>query len=107
LPEGSELFAGDLLVALPNATLESKNGAVALKSLADYDGKSPLPALETALTLNEPKDADFDVTLDRGRIDLTSLKAGGPATVRVRFWDQSWKITLDAKGTRVALELCG
>src|SRR6185312_15946650 len=31
----------------------------------------------------------------------------GPATVRVRFWDQSWKITLDAKGTRVALELCG
>jgi hypothetical protein len=27
--------------------------------------------------------------------------------VRVRFWDQSWRITLDGSGSRVALELCG
>ena len=105
LPENADLFSSDLLVALPGAALESKNGAVAVKSLADYDGKSPLPALETAFTLNEAKDVDLDLTLDRGRVDLTSLKA--VATVRVRFWDQSWKISLDGKGTRVALELCG
>jgi hypothetical protein len=106
LPENAELSTGDLLVTLPGATLESKNGAVALKSLADYDGKSPLPVLETAFTLNEPKEVDLDLTLDRGRIDLTQLKEG-QASVRVRFWDQSWKIVLDGKGSRVAVELCG
>ena len=105
LPENADLYSSDLLVTLPGASLESKNGAVAVKSLADYDGKSPLPALETAFTLNEAKEVDLDLTLDRGRVDLTSLKA--TATVRVRFWDQSWKISLDGKGTRVALELCG
>ena len=107
LPENAELSTGDLLVTLPGAALASKNGAAALKSLADYDGKSPLPALETALTLNDPKGVDLDVTLDRGRIDLTNAKAEGAAVARVRFWDQSWKVTLDAPGTRVAFELCG
>lgn len=107
LPESADLHTGDLLVALPGAALESKNGAVAVKSLADYDGKSPLPALETAFTLNEATDVDLDLTLDRGRVDLTSLKAEGSATVRVRFWNQTWKIALEGKGTRVALELCG
>jgi hypothetical protein len=107
LPENADLYTGDLLVTLPGAALDCKNGAVAVKSLADYDGKSPLPALETAFTLNDPKDVDLDLTLDRGRIDLTSLKADGAARVRVRFWDQTWTIALDGKGTRVALELCG
>jgi hypothetical protein len=107
LTENADLSTGGLLLLLPGATLESKNKAVGLKSLADYDGTSPLPILETALTLNEPKDADLDLTLDRGRIDLTNTKAGGAAVARVRFWDQSWKVTLDSPGTRVAVELCG
>lgn len=107
LPANTDLHTGDMLVTLPGAAFESKNGAVAAKSLADYDGKSPLPALETAFTLNEPKDVDLDLTLDRGRLDLTSLKAEGATSVRVRFWDQTWTIALDGKGTRVALELCG
>lgn len=105
-PEGSELYTGDLLVALPGAALTSKNGAVAVKSLADYDGRSPLPVLETAFTLNEARDVDLDLTLDRGRVDFTNVKADGAAVVRVKFWNQTWKLTLDSKGTRVALELC-
>ena len=108
LPENAPLAAGDLLVTLPGAALTSTNGAVALKSLADYDGKSPLPALETAIVLNKPADGtDLDVTLDRGRIDLTNTKAEGKAVARVRFWDQNWTITLDGPGARVAFELCG
>ena len=107
LPANASLNTGDLLVTLPGAALTSANGAVALKSLADYDGKSPLPALETAFTLNDPKDADLDVTLDRGRIDLTNAKAEGKAVARVRFWDQVWTVTLDGPGSRVAFELCG
>lgn len=107
LGENAELFTGDMLLLLPGAILESKNRAIGLKSLADYDGKSPLPVLETAFTLNEPKDADLDLTLDRGRVDLTNTKTDGAAVVRVRFWEQSWKVALDAPGSRVAVELCG
>ncbi len=107
LPAAADLYTGDMLITLPGAALRGKNGAVSLKSLADYDGRSPFPTLETAFTLNDAKTSDLDVTLDRGRIDLTNTKAAGAAVVRVRFWDQVWTITLDAPGTRVGLELYG
>jgi hypothetical protein len=107
LKENADLYSGDLLVALPGAILQSANGAVSVKSLADYDGRSPLPTLETAVILHPAKDTDLDLTLDRGRIDLSNTKKEGAATVRVRFWGEEWKLTLDTPGTRVALELCG
>lgn len=108
LPSNTGLFAGDLLVALPGASLESKDGSVAVTVFADYDARSPLPIFETALTLGEAeKDADLSFTLDRGRVDITNKKARGAVVVNVRFWGQSWLITLDDPGTRVAVELCG
>jgi hypothetical protein len=109
LPDKGEFFGGDLVVSLPGGTLTSKNGAVTVKSLADFDSKSPLPILETALSLAEPKDkdADLDLTLDRGRVDVTNARSEGAATVRIRFWDQSWKIVLESPGSRVSAELCG
>ena len=107
LKENADLASGDLLVTLPGAALDSKNGAVSVTSLADYDSRSPLPLLETALTLNPPGDADLDFTFDRGRVDITNKKPAGGATVVVRFWDQTWRVSLDTPGTRVALELCG
>ena len=51
-----ELATGDLLVALPGASLEPKDGSVTVKSLADYDNRSPLPILETALTLGPARE---------------------------------------------------
>ncbi len=107
LPAGADLAAGETLVALPGASLEAKGGSVAVTCLADYDGRSPLPILETAVVLNEAKEVDFDLTLDRGRIDVANTKAEGKALVRVRFAGESWVIGLDAPGSRVALELCG
>jgi hypothetical protein len=107
LATNAELFTGDTLVTLPGAVLESKNGAVALTSYADYDGRGPLPILETAVVLADPNSADLAFTLDRGRVDLTNKKPAGPATVRVRFWDQTWTITLEEPGSRVAVELVG
>lgn len=108
LPAGAELSAGDLLVALPGAALLSKDGGVAVTSLADYDNRSPLPILETALVLGPAeKGADLAFTLDRGRVDLTNKKPRGAAVVAVRFADQAWTITLDEPGARVAVELCG
>lgn len=105
LPENADLHAGDLILTLPGATFHAANGSIAVKSLADYDGKSPLPALETAFRVQEAKDADFELMLDRGRVDLTCLKDS--TKVRVKFWDQTWVVAMDGKGTRVALELCG
>lgn len=105
LPEKAPLRAGELVVALPGAVARTSSGTVTLRSFADYDGRSPLPILETAFTLNETKDADLDVTLDRGRLDLTNTRPAGAAIAHVRFWDQTWTVTLDAPGTRVAFEL--
>ena len=108
LPAGAELSAGDLLVALPGAALQSNDGGVAVTSLADYDNRSPLPILETAIVLGPAeKGADLALTLDRGRVDLTNKKARGAAVVAVRFADQKWTITLDEPGSRVAVEICG
>jgi hypothetical protein len=107
LQDNEDIYAGDLLVSLPGGTLASKNKAVTLKALSDFEGRSVLPILETAFSLNEPKENDLSVTLDRGRIDITNIKTEGSATVVVRFWDQEWKILLEEPNTRVAVELCG
>jgi len=107
LPDKDDLFVGDMLVSLPGGTFVSKNGAVTVKSLADFDARSATPVLETALSLSESKEFDLDLTLDRGSVSIANSKAEGSATARVRFWDQSWKIVLDSPGTRVALELYG
>ncbi|MBA4186544.1 MAG: hypothetical protein C0467_00855 [Planctomycetaceae bacterium] len=109
VPEKADIYSGDLLVSLPGATLTAKNSAVTVKTLADFDGRSPLPILETAYSLAQPseKDVDLELILDRGRINITNVKPDGVATVRVRFGDQSWKIVLDSPKTQVTFELCG
>ena len=48
--------------------------------------------------LGEGKGFDLDLMLDRGRLELGNAKRAGSALVRVRFWDQSWKILLDSPG---------
>lgn len=104
--ENADVYAGDLLVGLPGASLQTTAG-VALTALADLDRSSPLPILEPAVTLNPPTDVDLDFTLERGRVDVANKKASGPAVVRVRFWGQQWVLTLPEPGDRVAVEVCG
>ena len=107
LPAEAELTSNQRLITLPGAALQSKNGAIGLKSLADYDGRAPLPTLETAFLLHEARMVDLELTLDRGRLDLVNIKSEGPATARIRFWDQVWTITLDSPGSQVDLQLYG
>ena len=107
LPANAELKAGDTLTTLPGASLTSSNGAVTLRCLADYDDRSDIPILESAFVLNESKDADLDVTLERGRIEVANAKASGKSTVIVRCAGEIWSIALDTPGTRVAIELSG
>src|SRR5262245_18508352 len=59
LPEKDDLYAGDLLVSLPGGAHFSKNGAVTLKLLGDYDARSPLPILEAAVSLGDATVVDL------------------------------------------------
>src|SRR5262249_9510069 len=73
-----ELATGDLFVGATDAAIVSRNGAVRLAVVGDLNRDSPFPILETGFSLNTPADGvDLDVSLDRGRIDLTNLKKEG------------------------------
>lgn len=100
------LKAGDLLLGMPGAALESADKAVRMTFLTDF-GNSPFPVVECGVILHESKDFDLDVTLDRGRADFTNTKTTGAAKVRVQVHDYILDLTLDEPKTRVALELYG
>ena len=104
--KGESLKAGDLLLGLPHAALESPDKAVKMMFLTDF-GDSPFPVIECAVILHDTKEFDLDLTLDRGRADFTNTKATGAATVRVRVQDQVFDLILKEPKTRVAVELYG
>lgn len=107
IPVKGEIHAGDLLVGLPGAVLETSKGTAALTLLTDLDKNSPYPILEAAVVLHASTDYDLDFTLDRGRVDVTNLKKKGAVRVRIRFHDQQWEAALTEPGTRIVLELYG
>jgi hypothetical protein len=105
--EGEEVFTGDELLGGIAAAVDSKDGAVRLVVVGDVDGRAPLPVLETVFVLHEPKDANLDVTLERGRIRLINLKKDGAAKVNLRVRQAEVEITLTEPGATVSLELYG
>jgi hypothetical protein len=107
IKQGGALYSGDLLVALPGALVESKNGQVQLHLDADLDHRSPYPILECAVVLHDNDKADLDFTLDRGRVDVLDNRDDGSSHIVVRFWGQTWEWTTGTKKARVALELYG
>lgn len=107
IPAKGEVHAGDMLVGLPGAVIETGKGAVSLSLLTDLAGNSPYPVLEAAVVLHASADHDLDFTLNRGRVDVTNLKKKGAVRVRIRFHDQQWEATLTEPGTRIALQLYG
>src|SRR5262245_51026529 len=104
---GSDLYSTDLFVSGLAAAVESLDRAVRLEVKGDIADRGPFPVLETAFVLNQPKDVDMDVTLDRGRITLTNQKKEGPAKVRVRVRDKSAEFTLKEPGASFAVEIYG
>jgi hypothetical protein len=105
--QGDGLYSGDMLVALPGATIGSKNGFVELRMHADLDHLSPYPILESAIILHANDKADLDFTLDRGRVDLLDNRDDGSSHIVVRFWGEKWEWTTGVKKARVALEIYG
>jgi hypothetical protein len=107
LVKDQDVFSGDLLIGLAGAIIESKNGAVRLMTHPDLSNRSPLPIIESAVRLLSGKNGDLELALDRGRIDLTNIKAQGSAKVRVHFQKRYWDLTLEKPGTRLTMEIYG
>jgi hypothetical protein len=107
VPEKADLPAGGALLGMPGAIIQSPNGAVWMGFLSDLSEKSPFPIRETVAGLHVGAGVDMDVTLDRGRIDLSNRKPDGPATVCVRVRNESWDVVLAEPKSRVAFELYG
>jgi hypothetical protein len=107
LKQDKDVFSKDLLIGLPGARIISPNKAVRLDFLSDLSNSSPYPIIETAVRLHASKDVDLDLTLERGRIELTNTRAKGAAKARVHFRTRVWDLTLEKPGTSLTMEIYG
>lgn len=94
------------MIALFGADFRSANRAVEARMIADVGQRGPFPVLESAARFHATK-ADLEVTLERGILVLTNVKASGSATVRVRITDEAVEVTLNAPKSKLAIELYG
>ena len=107
VPAKGAVYAGDLLLGLPGAVLETGKGTIRLTFLGNLDKNSPNPILEPAIVLHPSTDRAVEVELDRGRIALTNIKDKGEVRVGLQFRDQKWRATLEEPGTSALVELYG
>jgi hypothetical protein len=105
--EKDAIYPDILLVALPDATFYSANHNVQVNMIADIGHRGPLPVFESAVRFHHDPKVDLDVTVERGIVAFTNLKAAGAARVRVRVADQTWDLTLREPGSKVGLEIHG
>jgi hypothetical protein len=103
----SDIPADRLVVALFHADVLSPDGAVEAKLLADVGHRGPFASLESRVRFHTPKDADFDLTLDRGIVVLLNKKKTGSAKVAVRVADEVFEVTLHDAKSRVGIEVHG
>jgi hypothetical protein len=107
VPEKGAVHAGDLLLGLPGAVVETGNGAIRLTFLGDLDKNSPHPILEPAVILHPGKDRAVEIELERGRIEVANIKDKGEVRVGLHFRNQDWRATLEAPGASILVELYG
>jgi hypothetical protein len=104
-----KLSTTDTLLALPgfrpDVTLDTGVRVVLWGNAPDA---LPIPIAESRVTLFVPPQAvSADLALHGGRVFLSAPKATGPTTVRVRFRDEVWDVTLADARTEVAIDLIG
>ncbi|HVS34873.1 MAG TPA: serine/threonine-protein kinase [Gemmataceae bacterium] len=109
----SDVFSGDNLVSLPGYNSELALGpdggaSVLLHGNVPQFAIQPMMnfLMESAVRLHQPEQAfDADLTLDRGRIYLSSHRAKDPVKVRLRFAGEVWDLTLMEPDTEVGVAL--
>jgi hypothetical protein len=104
------LYAGEPLLALPGfvAVVSARKANPTVK--VDLIGNLPElykgQTLETLVKLNDAKDVDLDLSLERGRIIVSHVgKKGSAARCSVRFGNVSWILNLQEPGTKVLVSL--
>ena len=107
LKPGSTLSTGDQLMSLPGYASEVRldcgvnlllRGHVREFTPNDREARAMDHLQESAIVLHKPKEkeSDVDLTLLRGRLYLSNHKANDPRglTVRLRFENKAWDVTL-------------
>jgi hypothetical protein len=99
----------DTLLALPAFHPELRlDTDVRIQLWGDVADLLPLPLAESRVTLYVPaQGVDADLTLHTGRIFLTAPKTTRPVTIRVRFLEEVWDVTLADADTEVGIDLIG
>jgi hypothetical protein len=99
----------DMLLALPGFRPELRlDTGVRVQLWGSAIDLLAVPVSDTRVTLYVPtQGVDADLTLHGGRIYLSAPKTTRPLTVRVRFIDEVWDVTLVDAGTEVAIDLIG
>jgi hypothetical protein len=106
----ARVSAGDTLVSLPGYVSEVRlDSGVHLLLRGHVREFSLFPDMnylqESAVVLNKSKDADADVTLQRGRLYVSNHKdKGAEVVVRLRFEKETWTLTL-RPGAEVGVDL--
>ena len=105
----ARLASTDTLLALPGFHPEiDLDTGVHLQLWGNAREILPLPLSETRLTLYvPPQGIDADLTLQAGRLFLSTPKAKRPTIVRLRFRDEVWDVTLATPDSVVGVDLIG
>lgn len=107
LQAGAAAAAGRDLLAMPEAEIDSPNGAIRVTLLGDIGQRGMLPTYESVIRVHANPKVDFDVTLDRGTAVFTNMKESGSATVQLRFHDKKWTLTLRSPGAKIGFDFQG
>jgi hypothetical protein len=107
IPQKETIPAGELVIGLTGAQLDSENGAVRVSFFGNLSGQARFPIIESAVIPHSSPQVDLDFALDRGRVEVANKKEAGAAQVRVRVRDAVWDLTLAEPGSTVVLELYG
>lgn len=101
-----ELAEGDQLLGLAGNAVDSSDGAIRLVLSGDLSGQGVFPIVESSVVLHKAaKGVNLDFTFDRGRVILLNRQTQGTSRARIHVLKESWDVTLEGEGTRVALEL--
>jgi hypothetical protein len=108
-PMEGRMSSTDTLLALPGFHPELRlDTGVRLQLWGNIADLLALPISEARATLYVPtQGVDADLTLHAGRVFLTAPKASRPVTVRVRFLEEVWDVTLADADTEVGIDLIG
>jgi hypothetical protein len=93
--QGEALHAGELLLGLPGAVIDSHDGSVQLTFRGNLRQSAAVPIIESAVLLHASKDGDLDFTIDRGQIEFANRKDRGDAKVVSRARDYKAEITME------------